>query len=96
MSEPETDRLIYIRAELHPVSVPSWGVKYEAKLLYWDTDWLSIIEPQNIDWAQAPSFTATYTGSFGYEMCKRRLARHIAHAAYGLRRRGSQGWRKRG
>lgn len=37
----------------------------------------------------------TATLRFVPVMRKYRRARHIAHAAYGLVRRGSQGWRKR-
>ena len=32
--------------------------------------------------------------AFDRIMCRFRQARHIAHAAYGLTRKGSQGWRQ--
>jgi hypothetical protein len=86
-----TSATLFIGSELRPVPV-----------LGWELHSAPTIAPENIDWADDSSFTVTLN-PINWRAFNRMLhrhqpqsARHIAHAAYGLRRKGSQGWRRQG
>lgn len=76
---------LYVNGQPRPILVTEWAIFGEP----------TIIPAIIIDWPASCSFTIPFRWLQRRRSRPAQSAYHIAHAAYGLTRKGSQGWRQR-